>query len=149
MVPLPFTVEPGHVMAFSRAVGGPGPVDSPPEVGTPAPPTFVAVDVQFDPEHMRGMRPSGVLADTGSAGGSVLHAEQEFEYFAPVRVGDSLTMSHHDGRTWTKRSRGGGELRFREILKEYRNAAGDLVVRSRMVLVETSRQPSPRPDGLT
>jgi hypothetical protein len=146
VVPLPFKVEPGHVMAFTRAVGGPGSTDSPPEVGTPAPPTFVAVDVQFDPEHMRDMRPAGVLAGANPDGGSVLHAEQEFEYFTPVRVGDVLTMSHRDGRTWGKQSRGGGELRFREILKEYRNPAGELVVRSRMVLVETGPQPAGDPE---
>jgi hypothetical protein len=135
-------------MAFTRAVGGPGSTGSPPEVGTPVPPTFVAVEVSFDPEHMRDMRPAGVLAAANPTGGSVLHAEQEFEYFAPVRVGDTLTVTHRDGRTWGKQSRNGAELRFREILKEYRNPAGELVVRSTMVLVETG-PPPPDPPGRT
>jgi hypothetical protein len=94
---------------------------------------------------MRDMRPGGLSAAANPGGGSVLHAEQEFEYFSPVRVGDTLTVSHHEGRTWGKQSRNGTELRFREILKEYRSPAGELVVRSTMVLVETGPRPPAEP----
>lgn len=134
---LRFTVEPGHVMAFARAVGEPGMTDSPPAPGTPVPATFTATDNQFDPAHMRGMRPTGPLAAESTSGGSVLHAEQHFEYLEPVRVGDVLTVTHLDGRAWDKPSRRGGQLRFREIIKEYRNQDDRLLVRVRMVLVET------------
>jgi len=135
--PLPFVVEPGHVMAFARVVGEHGLADSPPPAGTPVPATFTATDSQFDPQHMRGMRPTGPLATATSSGGSVLHAEQYFDYLEPVRVGQRLTVTHSDGRTWEKASRRGGRLRFREVVKEYRDDQGRLMVRARMVLVET------------
>ncbi|HVW43626.1 MAG TPA: MaoC family dehydratase N-terminal domain-containing protein [Amycolatopsis sp.] len=134
-----FPVEPGHVMAFARAVGAQDLAEAPPEPGTPVPATFAAVDVQFDPLHMRNMRPSGPLAAAEGVAGSVLHAEQHFEYLRPVRVGDVLTVGQAEGRTWEKPRRQGGRLRFREFIKEYRDSRDRLVVRSRMVLVETER----------
>ena len=133
-----FDVEPGHVLAFARAVGDHQLANDVPPAGTPIPVTFPACAVQFDPTHMRGLHPSGSLAVTSSAaGGSVLHAEQVFEYFAPVRVGDSLTVTEYEGDSWHKQSRRAGALTFREILRDYRDSAGTLVLRSRMVLVDT------------
>jgi len=133
-----FSVEPGHVMAFRRAIGDTSHGDFPPEPGTAIPPTFVAVDAQFHPDHMRDLRPAGALATAIAGGGNVLHAEQEFEYLAPVLVGQVLTVDERVGRTWSKSGRGGGLLQFREILKEYRDERGATVVRSRMVLVDTA-----------
>ena len=40
-------------------------------------------------------------------GGGGLHAEQEFEYFRPLRVGETLTVHKRQGRTWTKDGRSG------------------------------------------
>jgi hypothetical protein len=77
------------------------------------------------------------LSDSSAGGGSVLHAEQHFEYFASVRVGDLLTVHESDGRRWHKQSRRAGALEFREIVREYRDPSDELVLRSRMVLVDT------------
>jgi hypothetical protein len=133
-----FRVEPGHVLAFARAVGDDDLASGLPAPGTVVPATFPAAAVQFDPAHMRGLRPSGALAATSSStGGSVLHAEQEFEYFAPIRVGDQLTVTEYDGDSWRKQSRRAGGLTFREVIKDYRDASGELVMRARMVLVDT------------
>lgn len=133
-----FDIEAGHVLAFARAVGDEQLAQDVPVPGTPVPVTFPAAAVQFDPTHMRGLRPSGALAAASStAGGSVLHAEQEFEYFAPLHVGDSLTVTEYDGASWRKQSRRAGALTFREIVRDYHDAAGALVLRSRMVLVDT------------
>lgn len=137
MAPVRFTVEPGHVMAFARAVGDRRLADAPAPAGTVVPATFIAVDAQFDPLHMRDMRPAGALAAAEGAVGSVLHAEQHFEYVRPVRVGDVLTVTQADGRSWQKPRGSGGLLRFREIVKEYRDEEDRLVARSSMVLVET------------
>lgn len=134
-----FPVEEGHVLAFARAVG-----ESPPSHGEIVPPTFTVCSVQHDPEHMRDMRPAGALAAAVAAGGTVLHAEQHFEYLAPVRVGDVLTVVDKPGRSWEKRGRGGDLLAFTELVKEFCNPVGDVVVRSRMVLVRTDAQdPAP------
>ncbi|MBB5161503.1 MaoC family dehydratase N-terminal domain-containing protein [Mycobacterium sp. AZCC_0083] len=125
-------------MVFARAVGDEEMGDGVPAPGTVIPVTFPSTAAQFDPTHMLGLRASGALADTTSRiGGSVLHAEQEFEYFAHVRVGDHLTVTEYENATWRKHSRRAGDLLFREILKDYRDAADELVLRSRMVLVET------------
>ncbi|KMV16694.1 MaoC family dehydratase N-terminal domain-containing protein [Mycobacterium heckeshornense] len=133
-----FHVEPGHVLAFARAVGDDDLAAEVPAPGTVVPVTFPVAAVQFDPAHMRGMRASGALAASSStAGGSVLHAEQEFEYFAPVRVGDQLIVTEYEGSSWCKHSRRAGCLTFREIVKDYRDVTGELVLRSRMVLVDT------------
>ncbi|WP_145011503.1 FAS1-like dehydratase domain-containing protein [Mycobacterium marseillense] len=133
-----FDIEPGHVLAFARAVGDEQLAHEVPAPGTPVPATFPAAAVQFDPTHMQGLRPSGALAaDSSTAGGSVLHAEQEFEYFAPLHVGDSLTVTEYDGASWRKQSSRAGTLTFHEIVRDYHDSAGDLVLRSRMVLVDT------------
>ena len=133
-----FDVEAGHVLAFARAVGDEQLVHDVPLSGTPVPVTFPAAAVQFDPTHMRGLRPSGALTATiSTAGGSVLHAEQEFEYFAPVHVGDSLTVTEYQGASWRKQSRRAGTLTFHEFVRDYRDVTGELVLRSRMVLVDT------------
>jgi len=132
-----FRVEPGHVLAFARAVGIADLADEIPAPGVVVPATFVAASIQFDPTHMRGMRPAGALSYASTARGSVLHAEQHFEYFAPVRIGDVLTVRESEGRCWQKQSRRAGALSFREIVKEYCDPSNELVVRSRMVLVQT------------
>jgi hypothetical protein len=133
-----FRIEPGHVLMFARAVGDEQLADDPRAPGATVPATFPSAAAQFDPTHMRGLQPSGALADTTSRlGGSVLHAEQEFEYFAPVRVGDQLTVTEYENATWRKHSRRAGDLLFREIIKDYLDAADNLVLRSRMVLMDT------------
>ncbi|UIX29381.1 FAS1-like dehydratase domain-containing protein [Streptomyces sp. GQFP] len=135
---LRFPVEEGHVLAFARAVGEP-----PPGPGDLVPPTFTATTVQHDPEHMRDLRPTGALAAaTADEGATVLHAEQHFEYLAPVRVGDVLHVAETPGRTWTKQSGQGGTLTFTELVKELRDDTGSVVVRSRMVLVTIRQEPS-------
>lgn len=125
------------MLAFARAIG-----EVPPGPGEVVPPTFTACSVQHDPEHMRDMVPAGALAAAVAAGGTVLHAEQHFEYLAPVRVGLVLTAVEREGQTWRKRSRDGGTLAFTELVKEFLNPVGDVVVRSRMVLVRTDAEDS-------
>jgi hypothetical protein len=125
-----FAVEEGHVVAFARAVG-----DETAQAELHVPPTFTAATVLHDPEHMVGLRPVGALAQEPRPGESLLHAEQHFEYLGPVRVGDVLEVTESQGRTWTKTSRSGAVLTFTELLKELHDSAGNVVVRSRMVLV--------------
>jgi hypothetical protein len=128
-----FAVEEGHVLAFARAIG-----DETALASRTVPPTFTATTVQHDPEHMRGMHPVGALAIEPPPGQSLLHAEQHFEYLAPIGIGDVLTVTESQGASWTKQNRQGGVLTFTELIKELRDDAGALVVRSRMVLVSTA-----------
>jgi hypothetical protein len=128
-----FSVEEGHVAAFCRALGVAAPV-----TGQEAPLTFSGCVRQQDPEHMRELVPTGPLASMPGTGGTILHASQRFEYFGPVRVGDSFEVEEVRGRTWTKAGRDGGDLTFTEHLCELRDGSGAVVVRATMVLVETS-----------
>jgi hypothetical protein len=132
-----FPVEAGHLLVFARAIG-----EEDPETLT-APPTFVQCSSQFDPDWAfrprpgkpwlgSGREPSG---DAAPGNGSILHAEQHFEYHQPLRAGCVLTVSSAPGKTWTKTSRSGGQLHFAEFVTEYRDEAGELVVTARSVSV--------------
>jgi acyl dehydratase len=122
-----FPVEEGHVLAFARAIG-----ESAPGPGDVVPLTFAAATALHDPGQMRGV-PSEVLR--APAGETLLHAEQDFEYFAPLRVGAVAWVTERPGRTWAKASKRGERLTFTELVKELRDDGGELLLRARMVLV--------------
>ncbi len=160
-----FPIEEGHVLCFARAIGDPNPayVDrdlaAKSEVGgIIAPPTFVQASAQFDPGYPlrphdgqpwfgSGGTPTGVQSaieggnDTGTSGGSGLHAEQRYEYHRTLRVGDVLSAETKPGRTWQKQGRRAGALIFSEFVTEYRDAAGELVITATTVGVRTERVP--------
>jgi N-terminal half of MaoC dehydratase len=149
-----FPIEAGHVMTFARAIGDYNPLYFA-EEGAIAPPTFVIADMHFDPES--GLRPhpdrvwrgSGKEPTSrpaeggggGDGGGTGLHAEETFEIRRPIRVGEVLTKTSRRGETWEREGRRGGKLRFSEMLHEYRDEAGELVVTARQVGVQTERNP--------
>lgn len=150
-----FPVEAGHIMMFARATGETDPAYYGALSGAPAavPPTFTWAASQFDPDAPLRPRPgepwlgsgaaaSGTAApgDPGAPGGG-LHAEQRFEYHAPVREGDVLSASERPGRSWVRQGRRGGELRFSEHVTEFRNQRGELAVTSVTVAVHTERIP--------
>jgi acyl dehydratase len=83
----------------------------------------------------------------GGGGGGGLHAEQHYEYHAPVKVGDVLTSTTRPGNTWEKEGRRAGKLVFSESITEYRNQDGVLVVTARGVAVRTERPAAPEPSG--
>lgn len=163
-----FPIEEGHVLMFARSIGDANPLYCDPDVAAEsefgaviAPPTFVQAGAQFDPDY--GLRPkvgqpwfgsgrnaSGLSRDRQASGGGGggsrsggggggLHAEQHYEYHAPVRVGDVLSATTRRGETWEKEGRRAGKLVFSESITEYRNQDGDLVVTARSVGVRTER----------
>jgi hypothetical protein len=82
---------------------------------------------------------SGGGGGGGGGGGTGLHAEQHFEYARPVRPGDVLTWTTRPGKTWEKQGRRGGRLVFSELVTEYRDQQGALVVTARSVGVRTEK----------
>lgn len=82
---------------------------------------------------------SGGGGGGGGGGGTGLHAEQRFEYHRPLAAGDVLTSTTRSGKTWTKQGRRGGNLRFSEMVTEYRDQDGELVVTATGVTVTTER----------
>jgi acyl-CoA thioesterase FadM len=145
-----FPVEPGAVLLFTRAAGGP---EHPADADIPVPPTFVQSSSQFDPNWPFRPRPGHAWLGSGrtssgdprAGNGSILHAEQHFTYYRPVRAATVLTVTSHPGQTWVKSSRGGGELHFEEAVTEYRDEAGELLVTARSVAVTPKPTPTPTP----
>jgi hypothetical protein len=156
-----FPIEAGHVLTFARSIGDTQAGYSDTAfadaglAGVVVPPTFVLAGAQFDPEFPlrpqpgqpwwgsggapRGQKHSSLdgAAGNGAESSNVLHAEQRLDFARPVRVGDVLTATENPGRTWEKRSRSGALLKFSELITEYRDAAGELVVTATAVAVAT------------
>ncbi|HUF98464.1 MAG TPA: MaoC family dehydratase N-terminal domain-containing protein [Ilumatobacter sp.] len=154
-----FPVESAHIAMFARSINDPNPVYYDPDYaastelgGIPAPPTFVQASAQFDPDYFlrpkfdepwfgSGREATGIVREPtadGTTGGG-LHAEQHYEYHLPLLAGDVLTATTREGDQWEKQGRRGGTLQFSEMITEYRNAAGDLVVTARGVGVRTGQ----------
>jgi hypothetical protein len=150
-----FPIEAGHVLMFARSIGDP-------EAGTTIPATFVQASAQFDPDYPlrpqvgrtwfgSGKYPSGLQRPesergdepserrSGGGGGTGLHAEQHYTYHRPLRVGDVLTATTRPGERWEKQGRRAGTLVFAEMITEYRDQDGELVVTARSVGVRTER----------
>lgn len=160
-----FPVDASQIMLFARAVGDKNPIyhdaayaGTTEPGGVIAPPTFVQAAAQYDanfplrprigePWFGSGREATGVKAkpkaegEKGGVGQSsrVLHAEQKYQYYKPIRPGDVLTVTTRAGRRWEKEGRRGGSLKFSEAITEFRNQAGELVVTSTMVGVETGQ----------
>ena len=155
-----FPVEAAQILLFARAIGDDAAVNAwraGSQENDPgavvAPPTFALSSAQFDPDFV--LRPKDGSPWFGSAdtpsgrrveGAAGLHAEQHFEYARPIVAGDVLEVSEREGRTWEKRSRRGGLLKFSERIAEYRDArTGSIVVTARSVWVLPEAAPTASP----
>jgi N-terminal half of MaoC dehydratase len=153
-----FPIEAGHIMCFARAIGDANPAYYRALTGAgdvPAPPTFVQASAQFDPDYPlrprigeawfgSGREASGrpqSASSGGGGGGTGLHAEQHYTYHRPLRAGDVLHATSRPGERWEKQGRRGGTLVFNEIITEYRDEKGELVVTARTVGVKTEKVP--------
>jgi hypothetical protein len=151
-----FPVEAGHILLFARAIGDANPAYSGAMTGdanVPAPPTFVQASAQFDDDYFlrpkigkpwfgSGREATGVKRGSGGGGGGGgggLHAEQHYVYHRPLRAGDVLTATVREGEGWEKQGRRGGKLIFSEMITEYRDQNGELVVTARGVGVRTEK----------
>jgi hypothetical protein len=86
-----------------------------------------------------GSSGGGSSGGGGGGGGTGLHAEQRYVYHRPIVAGEVLTSTTRSGESWTKQGRRGGNLRFREMVTEFRDADGELVVTATSVSVSTER----------
>jgi len=133
-----FPVEPGQVLLFARSVGDYDSVYDSQLYASPgaplvAPPTFFWSCEHFNPES--DTRPLLPCKEAGQGGRSdMVHAEQHFEYFQPMRAGERVVVETFPGANWTKPGRS-GMLEFRETVTEFRNHVGQLKARARKVSV--------------
>ena len=68
----------------------------------------------------------------------LLHGEEEYEYFAPVYAGDKITCNSKvvDVYDKEKKNKPGKFMEFTVLETEMKNQKGDLVIKSRTILVE-------------
>ncbi len=126
--PFSYTVERGKVREFLLAVGeeeranylGDDPA---------LPPTFPTVFTFWG-----GSNTEGTLKQIGVEIWNVLHAEQEYEYLAPIHVGDTITGQGRVDDIYAKGGRS-GQLEFVELVTEYKNQNGLPVLRERASII--------------
>jgi acyl dehydratase len=135
--PVEFPIERGKIAEFARAIESPESVYFDREAAraagfenVPAPPTYAMVSAFFSGP---GSRPR-IDIDMRYA----LHAEQEFEYFAPVVAGDTLTGRTRLAGQHEKQGRRGGTMKFFVLETEYTNQRGEKVLAVRQTLLQTA-----------
>lgn len=126
-----FVVDPVRVEEYVIALGV-APEDGwTAAPGAPLPPGFLMYVTTYGGEPVHDALGVGFL--------DILFASARYEYLAPVRVGDTLTVRPAiTGRT---RKRGSsGDLTFWELTCEYASPAGELLVRERCGIVQKHRE---------
>lgn len=142
--PFRFPVEYGHVLAFRRALGfaDAAALEEGLEEIVP-PPTFVTAGGHFDPASRLRPHPGlpwagdrvATAPSAADENSRMMHAEQHYHFHKPFHPGQVLTVQTRDGERWTKNGKS-GIMTFTEILTEYRDGDGELVVTGRAVRVE-------------
>ena len=122
------TVEPDRLAAFARAIGERDPVYS----ERIAPLTFMKV---LEGEHGSSRK---ILEVLGVPLTRVLHAEQQFDYVAPILAGQVVTVSRRVVDLYEKK---GGAMEFIVIESVFTSEDAEVLGRSRQVVAV--RNPSP------
>jgi len=135
----PFTmpVEWGKVREFARSIRDSSPLYFDPEVakkecgGIPVPVTFLQTaafwqSADSSPTFSFDIR-------------RILHGEQEFEFFKPIFVGDTLTGVARVADIYEKAGGRGGSMTFMVMEIDYTNQKGEKVAIARSTLIETGQ----------
>lgn len=132
-----FDVERGKIKEFVQAIGDPNPiyVDKGYAVkegykDVIAPPTFgVCIDMWGGP----GFEKLCEVLEINPV--RVLHGEQEFEYFKEINPGDRITARTKVASIFRKEGKS-GPMNLISLHTTYRNQDGEIVLASRMLIVE-------------
>jgi len=130
--PSTIAVDPWRVQLFCQAIGEADPIyrdeSAARDAGHPAcpvPPTFLRA---IEADHCSAAE---ILKILGIPVASVLHAEQSFEYHAPVHVGDRIEVTRTLTDSYDKRD---GALTF-IVLDSHFRREGETVCDSRQIIV--------------
>jgi acyl dehydratase len=135
--PVTMHVERGKIGEFARAIKDDDPLYfdeayATREAGGIMPPvTFLQAMSHWDDGRGRPRLPFDLKR--------VLHGEQEYEFLAPIHVGDILTAVSTVVDVYEKPGKRGGVMTFAVTETEYRNQMGTLVARARAVGIETGQ----------
>ena len=69
----------------------------------------------------------------------VLHGEQEYEFLEHIHVGDVLTAVSRIADIYEKPGKRGGSMNFAVTETTYTNQRGEVVARSKQVIIETGQ----------
>ncbi len=97
-----------------------------------APPTFSSASAFFPQPSSGGQRIEGLDMRF------VLHGGQELIFERPVFAGDVLTSEPGETKSYEKKGRRGGTMKFIESETIFRDAQGEIVLRSRNTLIQTA-----------
>ena len=135
--PVHFPIEAGKIAEFARAIKSDDSVyldreaaDAAGFANVLAPPTYGMVSAFFSGPSSR----PPIDIDMRYA----LHAEQEFEYLAPVVATDVLTGVTRLTEEYEKEGRRGGRMKFYTFETTYTNQANEKVLLVRQILLQTS-----------
>ena len=132
-------VERGKIMEFARAILDDNPVyfdDDPPIT-----PTFTMAQAHW-PMPDDGGGQMELFNKLGLDLLRVLHGGQEFEYLAPVKVGDVLTSKSKIADVYEKEGKRGGTMTFVISETTFTNQRGEDVIKARSTIIETSKAAS-------
>jgi N-terminal half of MaoC dehydratase len=130
--PFEFPVERGKIRELATAILDDNPVYFEAE-DPPAPLTFTRTMNLWSDNYVQHVMGLGVDLHR------MLHGGQDYEYLGPVRAGDVLTVRGRLAETYTKEGKRGGVLRFIVHELTFTNQAGEEVIRTRNVTIETSQ----------
>ncbi len=97
-----------------------------------APPTFSFASAFFPRPTSGGPRIEGLDMRF------VLHGGQEFIFERPLFAGDVLVSEPGETKSYEKKGRRGGTMKFIESETIFRDAQGEIVLRSRNTLIQTA-----------
>lgn len=134
--PFRVVVEEGKVREFARATDSSHP-DHLREGDPVSPLTFLISSVFWQDES------TSVWAGIARDYNRILHGEQGFAFHGPPpRAGDVLTGQQRIADVYTKEGKRGGAMEFTEVVTEFTDAAGDLVVEMTSTTIVTSVAPA-------
>lgn len=116
------TVEPAALAAFAAAIGE----TDPQYADQVAPPTFMKVLEGQDNSSRR------IMEAVGADLKRILHAEQQFEYLAPIRAGTQVSVARRVADIYDRRD---GQLEFVVIETTFSSEDSGLLGRSRQLVL--------------
>jgi hypothetical protein len=135
--PFRVVVEEGKIREFAQATKSTNPAYRPVDgVPTVSPVTFLASAAFWaTPESSPWAGAERNLA-------RILHGEQEYVFTGrPPGPGAVLTAKSRIDRVYEKQGGRGGTMTFAELVTEFRDESGALVVESRATVIETGKAP--------
>jgi acyl dehydratase len=133
-----FPLDRSKLAELARSFGDHDPVWHDPEAApaagydaVPAPPTVTVLGA-----HWRSGGVPGLVAAIGADLSRVLHGESEWEYFVPIRMGDTLTSRDYVADVTQRQGKRGGTMTLIKINADYTNQRGELAVRRIDTLIE-------------